>query len=308
MRPARLLDPHRRRESRAGSENGAGRGAPGRPGPCTTRRNTHATARVHLPSRPGVVYSEPFLTPIYSALPHIPGTLFMARLASDLYEPESAWYLLRVNLFAAFGPDAFAGAPGLRQIELDRRGDLLGLEGDPGELAYVVRSGRVSLGRLTEDHRRTALAVLTTGGPFGEAGLPGKSAPREHAIEALEPASVLVMPAETLRTLVARRPDYCLSITPKRGGTLSRPVASLLFKDVRTRVLEALADLAEAQGAAAGGGEVDLGIGAPELADLIGAGRQIVSTLVNELKHEGELGLAGGTIRVGDPDKLRLLI
>lgn len=232
----------------------------------------------------------------------------MARSASDLYEPESAWYLLRVNLFAVFGPNAFGGASGLRQIELGRRGDLLGLEGDPGELAYVVRSGRVSLGRLTEDHRRTALAVLTTGGPFGEAGLPGKSAPREHAIEALEPASVLVMPAETLRSLVVTRPDYCLTVTPKRGGVLNRPVVNLLFKDVRTRALEALADLGEAKGAAAGTDEVDLGIGAPELADLIGAGRQIVSILVNELKHEGELSLVGGSIRVGDPEKLRLLI
>jgi CRP/FNR family transcriptional regulator len=232
----------------------------------------------------------------------------MVRLASDLDEPESAWYLLRVNLFAAFGPNAFAGAAGLRQIELARRGDLLGLEGDPGELAYVVRSGRVSLSRLADDDRRMALAVLSTGGPFGEAGLLGKSAPREHAVEALEPSVVLVMPADTLRATVATRPDYSLTVTPRKGPALSRPVARLLFKDVRTRVIEALADLGEEKGAAAGEAEVDLGLGASEFADLTGAGRQVVNALVNELKREGHLTVAGGILRVGDPEKLRLLI
>lgn len=232
----------------------------------------------------------------------------MARAASDLYETESAWYLLRVDLIGAFGADTVSRAPGLRQFELARRGDLLGLEGDPGEVAYIVKSGRVSLMRLTEDNRRTQLAVLPAGGPFGEAGLPGKSAPREHVVEALEPSTVLTMPADSLRGILATRPDFALTVTPKKGAPLSRPIDRLVFKDVRTRVLEALADLGEEAGAAAGGEDVDLGIGAPELADLIGAGRQVVNTLVNELKHEGHVTLAGGSIRVGDPEKLRLLI
>ncbi len=232
----------------------------------------------------------------------------MARAASDLYETESAWYLLRVDLIGVFGADTVGRAPGVRQFELPRRGDLLGLEGDPGEIAYVVKSGRVSLMRLTEDNQRTPLAVLPAGGPFGEAGLPGKSAPREHVVEALEPSAVLTMPADSLRRILATRPDFALTVTPKKGSSLSRALDTLVFKDVRTRVLEALADLGEARGAAAGGQDVDLGIGAPELADLIGAGRQMVNTLVNELKHEGHMTLSGGSIRVSDPDKLRLLI
>src|SRR5512145_2323639 len=130
----------------------------------------------------------------------------MAPAVSDLYEAESAWYLLRVDLLAAFGAETVARAPGVRQFELGRRGDLLGLEGDPGEVAYVVKSGRVSLMRLTEDDRRTPVAVLPAGGPFGEAGLPGKSAPREHVVEALEPSAVLTMPADTLRGILAARP------------------------------------------------------------------------------------------------------
>lgn len=232
----------------------------------------------------------------------------MARAASDLYETESAWYLLRVDLIATFGAEMVFRAPGVRQFELARRGDLLGLEGDPGEMAYVVKSGRVSLCRLTEDDRRTALAVLPAGGSFGEAGLSGKSAPREHVVEALEPSVVLTMPADSLRAILATRPDFALTVTPKKGPALSRPVAQLVFKDVRTRLLEALADLGEEKGAAAGGEDVDLGLGAPELADLIGAGRQVVNTLVNELKHEGHVSLVGGSIKVGDPEKLRLLI
>jgi CRP-like cAMP-binding protein len=150
--------------------------------------------------------------------------------------------------------------------------------------------------------------VLAAGGPYGEAGLPGKSAPREHVAEALEPSVVVSMPAASLRAVLASRPDYALTVQPKKGPSLSRRIDQLVFKDVRTRVLETLADLAEARGGEAGGAEVDLGIAAPELADLIGAGRQVVHTLVNELKHEGLLTLAAGQIRVGDPDKLRLLL
>jgi CRP-like cAMP-binding protein len=67
-----------------------------------------------------------------------------------------------------------------------------------------------------------------------------------------------------------------------------------------------LLTLAGRTASAARGGETDLrGITQQDLADLVGASRSFVSTLINEMKRDGMLGNVGRILCVRDQKALR---
>ena len=71
---------------------------------------------------------------------------------------------------------------------------------------------------------------------------------------------------------------------------LERRLDSLVFKDVRTRLVEFIADMAEESGKESGSTvRVTHFYTHKDIADLIGTSRQTVTTTLNELKGEGLL-------------------
>ncbi|HVE84467.1 MAG TPA: Crp/Fnr family transcriptional regulator MrpC, partial [Myxococcales bacterium] len=88
---------------------------------------------------------------------------------------------------------------------------------------------------------------------------------------------------------------------------LRQRVLGLTFKEVPARLADTLLALAEAHGERCPhGGETDLrGITQQDLADLVGASRSFVSTLINEMKRDGVLGNVGRILCVRDQKALR---
>ncbi|HWJ83872.1 MAG TPA: cyclic nucleotide-binding domain-containing protein, partial [Cellulomonas sp.] len=78
---------------------------------------------------------------------------------------------LSAPLFAGLDGDAAATLVAtMKPIELTR-GDVLFHEGEPGDRLYVVREGKIKLGRRSSDGRENLLAVLGPGEMFGELSL-----------------------------------------------------------------------------------------------------------------------------------------
>ncbi len=92
-----------------------------------------------------------------------------------------------------------------------------------------------------------------------------------------------------------------------RVRALHKRVLGLTFKEVPARLADTLLTLSEAHGERClHGGETDLrGITQQDLADLVGASRSFVSTLINEMKRDGVLGNVGRTLCVRDQKALR---
>ena len=84
-------------------------------------------------------------------------------------------------------------------------------------------------------------------------------------------------------------------------------VLGLTRKDVPARLAEMLQALAQAHGERIPpGNELCLhGITQQDLADLVGASRSFVSTLINEMKRDGMLGNVGRILCVRDQKALR---
>src|SRR5690606_8194536 len=114
----------------------------------------------------------------------------------------------------------------------------------------------------------------------------------------------------SFQQLLESRPHLALDVIralEERNRAMRRRLLGLTFKEVPARLADTLLVLADTHGdPCPHGGEYDLrGITQQDLADLVGASRSFVSTLINEMKRDGLLGNVGRILCIRDVRGLR---
>jgi CRP-like cAMP-binding protein len=215
--------------------------------------------------------------------------------------------VLAAPLFAGIEKDAARGlVAAMAQVDLSR-GQVLFREGEQGECLYVIRSGKVKLGRRSGDGRENLLSVLGPGEMFGELSLfdPG---PRTATATAVGDAVLYELSHTELLGWLERFPTvarYLLGALARRLRRTNEALADLVFSDVPGRVAKALLDLAERFGH-----EVDEGIRVKhdltqeELAQLIGASRETVNKALADFAARGWVKREGRAVVLLDKERL----
>lgn len=198
---------------------------------------------------------------------------------------------------------------GYFKVEVYPHNSVIYRPGDAADRVYLLKSGRVRLIRQGRNGARSVLAVLAAGDLFGEV-LRGDGATMEEMSLASGEAEVWSIENKDFRALLESRPVLGIDIVRaqnERIRAMRRRVLGLTFKEVPARLAETLIALGEAHGERCPhGGEIDLrGITQQDLADLVGASRSFVSTLVNEMKRDGYLGNVGRILCIRDQKALR---
>jgi CRP-like cAMP-binding protein len=85
-------------------------------------------------------------------------------------------------------------------------GKVVFLKGDPGDCAYVVKSGLIEI----RDHGRV-LEALGPGGIFGEMSLIDQE-PRSASAVAVGPTDLIVIPGPTFDALIREVPDFAVTV------------------------------------------------------------------------------------------------
>ena len=130
------------------------------------------------------------------------------------------------------------------------------LEGDPARWLCVVRSGRVKIVRHSRTGKDVVLEVLGPGEVFGGVAVIEKR-PYPAAAQAMEPTSVLKIPAETLIPATERHPAIIKEMALMMGRRLRAAhdsVKSLSVDPVEARLAAALLRLADRDGTRTKGG------------------------------------------------------
>ena len=204
------------------------------------------------------------------------------------------------------------------KVETYSGGSVIYRPGDAADRIYLLRSGRVRLLRPAGGDAEGAPvaaesghALLRPGDLFGEVMRPADAVMDEFAVANGE-TEVWSIEGRDLRALVEARPPLALEVIRglnDRVRSLRRRVNALTFKEVPARLAEALLSLGETHGERCPhGGEIDLrGITQQDLADLVGASRSFVSTLINEMKRDGLLGNVGRVLCIRNQRELRRL-
>jgi CRP/FNR family transcriptional regulator len=175
---------------------------------------------------------------------------------------------------------------------------------------FLLRKGAMEIARLGARGRKVGLAVVGPGEAFGYLGLlEGRAWP--HVATALEPCELWQLSAREFRRLCRHHPGFTLEVARTLSGKaidFSARIESLLFKSIEARLAECMAALAERFGVRGGAGwRLDVPLTQQNLADLIGASRQHVSSALARMAADGLIrrprGRAG-RYEVPDLDRL----
>jgi len=167
-------------------------------------------------------------------------------------------------------------------------------EDDGSDALYVLLSGRVKAYGADADGREIVYGTQGPGEYFGELTLDG--GPRSASVMTLAPTTCAVVPGARVRELLAGHPDFALHLMIKLIGLLrasTAQVKSLALDDVYGRIVRLLQQLARDED---GVPTVPDRLTQQDIAERVGASREMVSRVLKPLQDGGYVALRGGRI------------
>ena len=202
------------------------------------------------------------------------------------------WHVRNCSLFQHLSESQWAALEQRARVRSFAKGTAIYLPSDVANAAYLLAEGRIRICCTTPEGKQSILALVEAGELFGELALV-ESAPREERAETVSKSTVVMLPGDQLRQLMAECPGLALGVTKLMGlrrKRVERRLRSLLFRSNRERLTQLLIDLAEQYGVATTAGiELAIKLSHQDLASIIGATRETVTTVLGELQHEGLL-------------------
>ncbi|HTT93520.1 MAG TPA: Crp/Fnr family transcriptional regulator [Solirubrobacterales bacterium] len=181
-------------------------------------------------------------------------------------------------------------------------------EGDSSDACYIVSEGNFRVTREHSDGRAITLATLGPGEIFGElAMLDGDK--RSASAESITDGTLLALPANDVRSLLARNPEIALKLVAglvRRLRAANARLSRQSFQTVPSRVAGILLQLSrDGQGEDGQETEVTIRMNQTDLAQLAGTSRESVSRFLAELERAGVVRSGRGRVTVLQPGKLR---
>jgi CRP/FNR family cyclic AMP-dependent transcriptional regulator len=196
-----------------------------------------------------------------------------------------------------FNINVYLRRPGVsKQILTFKKSQHLFSQGEPCTTVLYIQSGAVKLTVLNEHGKEAVIALLGAGDFLGESCISGGSPVRLATATAMAPTIALaIQKKEMLRILRGEKEftEYFLAYMLKRNLRIEADLVDQLFNSSEKRLARALLILARY--GTEGQPDPVLGkISQETLAELIGASRPRVSSLMNKFRKLGFIQYDGG--------------
>ena len=169
-------------------------------------------------------------------------------------------------------------------------------EGEVGDSLYIVLSGRVKVFASNPAGREVVIAFHGPGEYVGEMSLDGS--PRSASVVTMEPTTCTLVTRANFREFILAHPDFALHLIEKliqRVRLTTANVKSLALEDVYGRVVKLLLAMAvEHDGALV----VPERLTQQDIAERVGASRDMISRLFKDLVAGGYLSIQDRTITI----------
>lgn len=172
-------------------------------------------------------------------------------------------------------------------------------EGDQSDSLYVILNGRVKVFLQDEEGKEIILNFHGPGEYFGELALVDDR-PRSASVMTVEKAVFLVISKDDFRHYLADHPDVALILIKglcRRMRLLTDSVKSLALMDVYGRVAKLLLSLAQPR---QGKMVIESGVTHQEIANRVGASREMVGRILRDLATGGYIHIEGKTITINE--------
>jgi CRP/FNR family transcriptional regulator, cyclic AMP receptor protein len=185
---------------------------------------------------------------------------------------------------------------------------LIYLADEPSDYLCFLVSGAVKIGIYAPDGREIIKNIQHPLTIFGELGLTGEKNRSEFAAAMTKDVDYFQIKVQDFKLLMEQ--NYALSqhfmhYLGDRLRRAERHWESLILKDVRSRIVEFLKECAGERGRQVGFETlVKHGLTQQDIANLVGASRQTVTAILNELRKSNLIHFNRNTILIRDMDKL----
>lgn len=221
--------------------------------------------------------------------------------------PEKLWHIKSCELFGCLSTEQLERLESRSRSRNFPARSPIYLPSEKADSVFLLADGLVKVSHLSVEGKESILSFVEPGELFGELAL-FEGQERDEYVEAVEPTTVVMIPAESLQQLMAQQADVALGITKMVGlrrHRIERRLKNLLFLSNRERLVHLLLDLAEQFGLHSDVGiQLRIKLSHQELGNLIGSTRETVTVILGQLKAERSVD--GGRRRIVLTDPLRL--
>jgi CRP/FNR family cyclic AMP-dependent transcriptional regulator len=181
--------------------------------------------------------------------------------------------------------------------------------GDPADHVYLVTEGIVKLCTVSSRGRELLKTVARKGDIFGELALTSDEPRAEHAIAIRVPNTYISIRVADVKQLLANSPELTQRFTEHLGSKLRRvekKVEDYVLYNSDARIVQLLIDMVTERGE-----KSEQGIMAfhfmthQDMANITGASRQFVTSLLNLLRSKGIIEFDRSRVFVKDLEGLR---
>ena len=193
--------------------------------------------------------------------------------------------------------------PALVEINVSDKG-LIYREGDRCTKVFCIINGVIKLSVMTEQGNELTTTLLRRGEIFGSLQPESLQGIKETA-QAMGEVSAYQINRDEFKALLSQQPRlswWFIEALCAQRQRAERKLQNILTQTVEMRVLGTLKELSEVFGVrCVHGYALEIRLTQQDLADLVGASRSVVSTVMNELRRRGMLDYTRDLICINDP-------
>jgi len=220
---------------------------------------------------------------------------------------EKLWFLKNCDLFQRLTPDQIQRVEGRSRSRNFAAGAPVYLPSESAESVFLLAKGLAKVSHLTSDGKESILAFVEAGELFGELAIFDEPERSEY-VQAVEAATVVMIPADEMQRLMSENGDVARGITKMVGlrrRRIEQRLKNLLFRPNHDRLVHLLLDLAEQFGVHTEDGiRLRVKLSHQDMANLIGSTRETVTINLGKLRSQGNVEFGRRQLTITNPAKL----
>ncbi|MFN0015549.1 MAG: Crp/Fnr family transcriptional regulator [Saprospiraceae bacterium] len=218
------------------------------------------------------------------------------------------YILQRFPILATLSPDELRELAQVAEVRTAYKHGYIYLADEPSDYICLLLQGTIKIGIYSPDGREIIKNIQHPLSVFGELGLTGETRRAEFASAMNQDVRYCVIRVADFKQFMERNFALSQAVMLYLGERLRRAERqweSLILKDVRTRIVEFLKESAGERGRQVGFETlVKHGLTQQDIANLVGASRQTVTAILNELRKSNLIHFNRNSILIRDLDKL----
>lgn len=219
------------------------------------------------------------------------------------------WYLENINLFGGMSEKQMMEVEKRTIMKTPAKDQYIYFPEEPSRSLYFLKEGRIKIGSYSNDGKESIKAILKPGEVFGELSLAGEDKRNDFAQAMDDNVVICAMGMEDMEYMMQMNSKLGLKVTRLIGLRLrktERKLEDLIFKDARTRIVELIKDMAKEEGKKVGDETLlKHNLTHQDFANLTATSRQLVTTVLNELKAKDIIHLERKKMLIRDLEKLQ---